>query len=261
MNRPLYFTMAMTIALSGCAAHNPKPAFDPTPRTELATNILTNSRIVADITKMRVVHADLPDAFPGIGPNQREIIGRAVFSFTVDETGTTKDIQLLSATVPGLGDEYQTYIERWKFEPPLKDGAPTRVQKQIRLTLIPAALNERTGAVGTVNGIEYQGRSVASDNLQRQITAGYEVLFKAVTGCQKIDRLERTYLGPYKPIKFNASGIAIAGEMQERWVGRGCSKVFIGYVWYAFTPEGKTNHAVSMSPERVRAIVNPPTIR
>lgn len=165
MNKSVACTMVAALALAGCAPYQPPAVFDPTPRTELAPGMVVSSTNVARITRLSVLHADLPSDFPGLSAKERETAFGVDFKFTVDETGSVRDIEFPQASA------------------------------------------------------------------------------------------QRQSLGAFRPLRFNESRVAVAGEMQERWLARGCGKAFIAYVWFAFTPDGKTNHALSTSPERVRAIV------
>lgn len=252
--------MAAAFALSGCAPYRPPAVFDPTPRTELAPGMVMSSVKVASTTRLSVVHADLPSDFPGLSTKEREAAFGVDFKFTVDETGSVRNIEFIQASAPSLEQEYRTFIQRWKFKPPTQNGVATPMQRQFRITHSPKGPDTAATEVDPANGIEYHGTSIASSNLRSQIMASYEVLFRPMTGCQKIDRVERQSLGAFKPVRFNESRVAVEGEMQERWLARGCGKAFIAYVWFAFTQDGMTNHALSTSPERVRAIVRPPAL-
>lgn len=61
----------------------------------------------------------------------RGVEGRAVVEFIVANDGTVRDIKIVSASEEVFGPAAAAAIEKWRFEPGLKDGVPVATRMQI----------------------------------------------------------------------------------------------------------------------------------
>jgi TonB family protein len=60
------------------------------------------------------------------------IEGIVDLAFTVDEAGRVKDLEVISSPDPRLSAECLGIMGRWRFRPPMKDGAPVSVKARQR---------------------------------------------------------------------------------------------------------------------------------
>jgi len=54
--------------------------------------------------------------------------GEATIRFTIAADGTTKDIEVLSATYEYFGTHAAIAVKDWRFEPAMKDGQPVEMK-------------------------------------------------------------------------------------------------------------------------------------
>ncbi|RZI81648.1 MAG: hypothetical protein EOP38_18635 [Rubrivivax sp.] len=221
--------LVTAVLLSGCA-HEASPRFHAhsMPLPDLVIQMQSNRDLIDRLvnsggnrdrldSKLQLLYADQPDAYPSaaIGDGQRASLK---LGFTIDEKGATRNVQVIEATHPLVAQEYAHYITRWKFAPPRRNTAATAVSREIGVHLQPRAIDGSTVQTDAGSGIVYQGKSIAQGLLLSDVTNAYQPVFRALTGCDRPERIERSFLGYYRPVTFNDAGMAVAGEAQERWV-------------------------------------------
>jgi TonB family protein len=59
------------------------------------------------------------------------VAGQAIISFVVDVSGSTRDVEIVSATHPAFGRAAADAVAKWKFKPGVKDGRPVNTRMQV----------------------------------------------------------------------------------------------------------------------------------
>lgn len=108
---------------------------------------------------------------------------------------------------------------------------------------------------------KFQGKTIAQGKLRTQVMALAVPYAQMQSKCGNAIELMETEIFsiPKKPVVSN--GVAVYGEIIERWVATLCEKKQTLFVTYSFTPEGKTNYAVSGEPQREGFMQSLPTIK
>jgi len=88
-----------------------------------------DARIVPANVSLRSINAPGPRF---LGAAVRD--ASAVVAYMVEMDGRTSQVQLVSATDDEFGKAACEAVMRWRFTPPMKDGVPVRVARQMPFT-------------------------------------------------------------------------------------------------------------------------------
>jgi protein TonB len=67
---------------------------------------------------------------------ENHIQGQVVLALTIDKTGTTRDIRVLTSPDPALTNSAIAAVSRWQYRPYQLNGSPVDVQSTVEVNFI-----------------------------------------------------------------------------------------------------------------------------
>ena len=126
----------------------------------------------------------------------------------------------------------------------------------------PKQLAQDSAALApTFGATRFQGKTLAVGTFKNSVMALAVPFAQMQAKCSSPIELIETELFSIPEQPVFANGVAVSGEVVERWTASLCGKKQIMYVTYAGTPQGKTNISVSAQPVKKGLLQSLPEVK